>query len=629
MPETLPDRQKLAEIDPSLGRGTRLPLAAVLLGVVLLVALLPLLFFNVSVSNEMRETLTAGQEERLLRLATSAAQRIDAAVDKVATETIKIGQALGASPAGSGTVQDLSDFLDETVVLARFTPVAGAAVGAKKPELVVPVQLEQSLSRDAQAVLDAGPAPTFAAARAAGHAAVRGGPFVIGPERVIAFTVTAAVQRQGALLGVYQEIAVLQRPWEEANLDIQAPTKLFLLRSDGSVIRHTGTGGPDESAQEVRSRPVVQHFVQQRGRFRGTSPYTVPGLAGPRRMLGGLVATAAGWGVLVEVDEKIALAPVAQMSARLRNGALLAAGLALAAALLLRTVISRPITRLAQISKRLADGDFSVLAAPSRITELDLLGVNFNRMAGRLGELVERFRSAAREANDMFLGTIRALAEAIDEKDPYTKGHSVRVNRYAVIIGRYLGLSREEMRHLQISSLLHDVGKIGIDDAILKKPAALSPEEFGVMKTHPERGAKIMGRIPQMRNIIPGMRFHHERYSGGGYPLGLQKEEIPLQARIIAVADTLDAMITDRPYQKALPVADAVARINDLKGRMLDPQVVEAFNRAFEAGEFDDLLAPPVRPDAPEPEAAVAAGRPAATGPDVRAFAPPPIERRP
>jgi HD-GYP domain-containing protein (c-di-GMP phosphodiesterase class II) len=447
---------------------------------------------------------------------------------------------------------------------------------------------------------------------------------VIGPERVIAFTVSAPVQRHGELLGVYQEIAVLQRAWEEAGLDIQAPTKLFLLRADGSVIRTTGTGGPDESAQEVRARPVVQHFVQQRGRFRGTSPYTVPGPGKPRPMLGGLAATAAGWGVLVEVDESIALAPVTQMSARLRWGAILAAVLAFAVALVLRAVISRPITRLAQISKRLADGDFSVLAAPSRVTELDLLGVNFNRMAARLGELVERFRSAAREANDMFLGTIRALAEAIDEKDPYTKGHSVRVNRYAVIIGRYLGLSREEMRHLQISSLLHDVGKIGIDDAILKKPAALSPEEFSVMKTHPERGAKIMGRIPQMRNIIPGMRFHHERYSGGGYPLGLQKEEIPLQARIISVADTLDAMITDRPYQKALPVADAVARINDLKGRMLDPQVVEAFNRAFEAGEFDDLLAPPTRPDVHEPEPTVAAGRAVVTEPGLR-----PTERRP
>jgi HD-GYP domain-containing protein (c-di-GMP phosphodiesterase class II) len=307
-------------------------------------------------------------------------------------------------------------------------------------------------------------------------------------------------------------------------------------------------------------------------------------------VLGSFAATRQSCGVFVEVDEALALAPVERMGRVVTYGGMLAAALALAAALLLGTLISRPITRLAAISKRLADGDFSVEARASRVSELDTLAVNFNRMAARLGELVERFRAAAREANDMFLGTIRALAEAIDEKDPYTKGHSVRVNRYAVIIGRYLGLSREEMRNLQISSLLHDVGKIGIDDAILKKPAALSPDEFHVMKTHPERGAKIMGRIPQMRNIIPGMRFHHERWGGGGYPMGLRREEIPLQARIIAVADTFDAMITDRPYQKALPIAEAVARINELKGMNLDPQVVEAFNRAHDAGEFDDIV---------------------------------------
>jgi HD-GYP domain-containing protein (c-di-GMP phosphodiesterase class II) len=176
------------------------------------------------------------------------------------------------------------------------------------------------------------------------------------------------------------------------------------------------------------------------------------------------------------------------------------------------------------------------------------------------------------------------------------------VNQYSIIIGRYLGLSRDEMKAVQIASLLHDVGKIGIDDAILKKPAALLPEEFQVMKTHPERGAKIMSRIPQMKRMIPGMRFHHERYSGGGYPLGLRREEIPLLARIIAVADIFDAMTTDRPYQKSFPVAEAVSRINDMKGRQLDPQAVEAFNRAYEAGEFDDQFTKNVAP-APAPSA--------------------------
>jgi HD-GYP domain-containing protein (c-di-GMP phosphodiesterase class II) len=228
-------------------------------------------------------------------------------------------------------------------------------------------------------------------------------------------------------------------------------------------------------------------------------------------------------------------------------------------------------------------------------------------MAGRLGDLVERFRAAAQEANAMFLGTIRSLAEAIDEKDPYTKGHSVRVNRYAVIIGRYLGLSREDIRALHVSALLHDVGKIGIDDSVLKKPAALTRDEFSMMKTHPERGAKIMGRIPQMKDIIPGIRFHHERWDGSGYPLGLRAEEIPIQARIIAVADTFDAMTTERPYQKSLTAAEAVALINDMKTVGFAPEVVEAFNRAYEAGEMADVVparAASASDEAPSPAAA-------------------------
>jgi HD-GYP domain-containing protein (c-di-GMP phosphodiesterase class II) len=163
----------------------------------------------------------------------------------------------------------------------------------------------------------------------------------------------------------------------------------------------------------------------------------------------------------------------------------------------------------------------------------------------------------------------------------------VRVNKYAVIIARYMGLPEKEIRNVHVASLLHDVGKIGIDDAILKKPANLSADEFEIMKQHPEKGAKIMGRINALKDIVPGMRHHHERYGGGGYPSGLKGEEIPIIARIINVADTLDAMTTNRPYQSAFSFEAAVARINELKGSVCDPKVVEACNRAYRDGEFD------------------------------------------
>jgi HD-GYP domain-containing protein (c-di-GMP phosphodiesterase class II) len=211
---------------------------------------------------------------------------------------------------------------------------------------------------------------------------------------------------------------------------------------------------------------------------------------------------------------------------------------------------------------------------------------------------------AFEENNELFLGTIRALAQAIDAKDPYTRGHSGRVSRYSLILARQLGLSDADLRDIHVSSLLHDVGKIVIDDAILKKAGGLTDEEFETIKNHAALGAKIMAPIRQMKNMIPGLRHHHERCNGGGYPDGLTRDQIPLMARIIAVADTFDAITTVRPYQNPMTLERAVARINELRGDALDAQVVDAFNAVFESGELRpgdpddqddvDIPAPPV-----------------------------------
>ena len=562
----------------------RVPLFLVLLAVVLAVSLAPLALFSGLTLHGMKSALATALQERQLSLAAAAADRIDAFVAQEGRETVKIGEALALIVARGGKPPFLGDFLDESVVLARYRPVRGEPVIAMASDLVLPDDVRESLERDANALLEQGAAPVPASARTA----LLGGPWTLGPERVLAVTVSAPVQRRGRILGVYQQLVLFERPWEEATSAAPTAVRFFLLAPDGRVIARRG-GGP-ESESTVRGRPIVRQFLASRGRSRGARSYAVRDPDGrTRQVLGSFASTRHSWGVFAEVDESLALAPVHQLARDIAFGALLAAALAIVAAFVLGMGISRPITVLAGIARRLQAGDFSVRAAGSRIREIDALAAGFNRMAERIGNLVEGFRTAAREANNMFLGTIRALAEAIDEKDPYTKGHSIRVNRYAVIIGRYMGLTREEIRALHVSSLLHDVGKIGIDDAILKKPAALTPEEYEVMKTHPERGAKIMSRIPQMKDIIPGMRFHHERWSGGGYPRGLRGNEIPLQARIIAVADTFDAMTTDRPYQKAFTVKEAVDRINSLRGVQLDPDVVEAFNRAYEAGEFDDV----------------------------------------
>jgi HD-GYP domain-containing protein (c-di-GMP phosphodiesterase class II) len=178
------------------------------------------------------------------------------------------------------------------------------------------------------------------------------------------------------------------------------------------------------------------------------------------------------------------------------------------------------------------------------------------------------------------------LAAAIDAKDPYTRGHSERVARYSIAIGKNLSLNERDMKNLRISALLHDVGKIGIDDRILRKPGALSDDEFEVMKGHPAKGAAIMSGVAQLADCIPGMKYHHEKWSGGGYPDNLEGEAIPMQARIVAIADTFDAMTTNRPYQKAMELSYVVEKIRSFGGTRFDPRVVDAFANAVKRGDI-------------------------------------------
>src|SRR4029453_7166859 len=151
----------------------------------------------------------------------------------------------------------------------------------------------------------------------------------------------------------------------------------------------------------------------------------------------------------------------------------------------------------------------------------------------RLQENIQKMREAAETNRALFIGTVRGLAAAIDGKDPYTRGHSERVADYSAAVAIELGLPPEEIEKIRIGGLLHASGKLRNEDKILRKPAALTDEEFEIMREHPERGTRIMSEIPQMRDYIPGMRFHHEMINGRGYPLGLAGDQIPLMARIV------------------------------------------------------------------------------------------------
>jgi putative nucleotidyltransferase with HDIG domain len=207
-------------------------------------------------------------------------------------------------------------------------------------------------------------------------------------------------------------------------------------------------------------------------------------------------------------------------------------------------------------------------------------------MAADIEEFIEKLKEAAEENRELFIGSIRMLAAAIDEKDPYTRGHSGRVAKYSTLIGQQLGLSTGELDKLRISALLHDVGKIGVEDRVLKKPGALTPEEFTLMKQHTVKGANIMRPVSQLKEVLPGIELHHEHIDGRGYPYGLSGSQIPLMARIIGVADTLDAMTTNRPYQTAMDLDYAMERIRTLAGTKFDPTVVNALESAVQHGKL-------------------------------------------
>ena len=184
---------------------------------------------------------------------------------------------------------------------------------------------------------------------------------------------------------------------------------------------------------------------------------------------------------------------------------------------------------------------------------------------------------------------IKAFTNCIDGKDAYTNGHSYRVAQYTVMLGKKLGLDEETLDKYYNIGLLHDIGKISIPDAILTKPGKLTPEEFDIIKSHAQRGYEILKDVKIQDDIADGAHYHHERFDGKGYPSGISGEDVPLVARIIAVADAFDAMSSTRSYRKKLPLDFIVQEIERCTGTQFDPEVAEAFLELYREGAFDNL----------------------------------------
>lgn len=207
------------------------------------------------------------------------------------------------------------------------------------------------------------------------------------------------------------------------------------------------------------------------------------------------------------------------------------------------------------------------------------------KLASQMAVALENARLLA-DMKDLFIGTIKSLSSAIDAKSHWTRGHSDRVTEYALQIGKEMGLQDKELEVLRVAGLLHDIGKIGTYDIILDKPEKLNNAEYEIVKEHPARGSELLLPIKQLSHIVPWIRGHHERLDGTGYPDGLKGDEIPLQAKILAVADTFDSMTSDRPYRETRGREKAIEELKKNAGTQFDPKVVEAFLRIL---IFEDI----------------------------------------
>lgn len=372
-----------------------------------------------------------------------------------------------------------------------------------------------------------------------------------------------------------------------------AGNTVFLMDGDGTVILHPNRDFMRRGVN-LSKTPVFEEMKNLRSRAISTITYTDESGEKPESMLASVFLVQdsnVSWGVVVQIPESLAHAEIKNMIVTTIIWTLLSVVLALLLSFFFSLRISIPIQMLTLRTLSIKEGRFSERVDIRSRNEIGILADNFNTMAENLELYIKQLKKAADENRELFFGAISTLAAAIDAKDPYTKGHSERVMRFSELIATELRLTEEDVEKLKIAALLHDVGKIGITDSILQKPGILTDDEYQVMKRHPQLGADIMKQIPKLAEVIPGMRFHHESLDGSGYPMGLRGDQIPLPAKIIGVADTFDAMTTDRPYQKSFSMSEALARIRNMAGKKFDFNVVQAFTTAYEKrpGVFETI----------------------------------------
>jgi len=561
----------------------RIPLLYVILGVLLTISVLPMYFYSAQIEEMNRKQLKTN--EMLLQntvtrsLADDISQHQETLRMMLANLSSSV-QVESGNDIGDQNIQTpelralLENFVSSSNDIAYATLLNADAKGVSAGRIDPDAFLQRELER------------AYEAAREG--RAYSGQPLMVGSGKSAktVMLVSSPIMYGGRFLGMIGSVVdldYLTRRLQQVSLTGLMP---YVVDSQGRLV--TAATPQYATGQDMTHFEIVRSFVDvgAKAQLAATREFTIRGDK-PVEMLGTYSpVTALDWAVVVQKPREEAYRDIYDMQHIGRLLAWLVVFVSMGLSIFSARRITSPLQVLAQSSQAIARGDFSQRVHLKSRTEIGELAATFNTMSEELEQFVEDLKRAAEENKALFMGSIQMLAGAVDEKDPYTRGHSDRVTRYSLMIATEMGLDPGFLEILRVSAQLHDVGKIGIEDRILKKPGALTPEEFEIMKTHTTKGANILRPVTQLREMLPGIELHHEALNGRGYPYGLKGDEIPLLARVIAVADTFDALTTNRPYQKAHDAVEALRIIQNLSGQRLDPKAVAALLAVFQRGEI-------------------------------------------
>ncbi|MGA2858848.1 MAG: HD domain-containing phosphohydrolase [Candidatus Sulfotelmatobacter sp.] len=602
----------------------RIPILYVILSVLLVISTVPMYFYSTQVVAINRDRLKTNEMLLQNTVTRSLADDLSQHEHSLRVMLANLSSAIQVASGGDIGEQNihapelralLENFVSSSDEIAYATLLNSEAKGISAGRIAPDAFLQRELER------------AFAAAR--DGRAYNGQALVVGEGKSAhtVFLVSAPVKYGPRFLGMIASVVDLQfliRRLQEVSGGGLTP---YVVDAQGRLV--AAATSEFATGQDMKNLEIVRNFVDggNKAQLAATKEFAINTGSEAVQMLGTYSpVTSLDWAVVVQKPQREAYRGILEMQRTARLLAILAVLVSIGVSIFAARRITNPLEVLTQSSRALARGDFSQRVHLWSRTEIGELAQTFNTMSEELERFVEDLKRAAEENRALFMGSIQMLAGAVDEKDPYTRGHSDRVTRYSLLIAKEMKLPAPFLETLQISAQLHDVGKIGIEDHILKKPGALTEEEFEVMKTHTTKGANILRPVTQLAEMLPGIELHHEALDGRGYPYGLTGDQIPLLARVIAVGDTFDALTTNRPYQQAHTPEQALQIIRNLAGKRLDPDCVTALLAVYARGEIRIQRFTIKRPVAPAPtpvevpaatEAASAAATvPAALAPD-------------